>query len=530
MKLQWFLIALALLASRAFGQTADGGAFYWFGDQKIALKPAQGIVAAKVQASVDYLAKYPQIKNSFRKVGKSDLLGEPVLLSAASAAGAVMPAVKTQEAYFLPVFEAGKAKLILQSEIIIGFKEDKISAFEAEAFLQHFGKSQIARQPGVGLRYLVQVPDARQTLRWANVLHGNVNVLYAEPNFMVLQPAGAATTPIFVKEGNPIAAADASYPSDSLYSQQWALKKIGAPSAWITTHGSTDIRIAILDNGVDVEHADLKPKIVAAWDAIFESTTMDLPPDDTHGTSVAGIAAASTNNGLGIAGLAADVKLIAIRMMSNVDAVSESKSLVVITNAFSKAAELGADVINCSWTLATPSKSVENAIAAAASLGRNSKGIVVVFAAGNEGTDVDYPANLSSHYPILAVGASNEGDQLKMKQGDEPWWGSNIGPSLTILAPGIHIVTTTSNNATPSGSQPYVTNFNGTSAAAPHVAAAAALILSQNPSLTAVQVRDLIVATADNVGSTNTAPAISLKRVNVCRALGRSDCGLPGQP
>jgi thermitase len=526
---RWALAGLVLFAARSEAQNGDG-AFYWFGDQKIALKPSTAVVAAKVQAGVDYPNKYPAIKNTFRRVGSSDLRAEPILLSAVSAAGALTPAIKTQEAYSLPVFEVGQAKLILQNEIIVAFKEDKVTAAQAEAFLRNFGKSAVVRQPGPGLRYLVRVPDAAQTLRWANVFHGNVNVLYAEPNFLIVQPTGASTAPVFIPVANSIAAADAAYPFDTLYSQQWGLKKVGAPAAWLTTHGSSDIKIAILDDGVDVDHVDLKPKIAAAWDAIFESTTMDLPAADTHGTSVAGIAAAVTNNGMGIAGLAADVKLVAIRMMSNVDAVSESKSLAVITNAFSKAADLGADVINCSWTLGTPSKSVENAIAAASTQGRNSKGIVVVFAAGNQGTDVDYPANLSVHYPILAVGASNEADQLKTTQGDEPWWASNVGPALTVVAPGIHIVTTTSSAATPAGSQPYVSNFNGTSAAAPHVAAAAALILSQSPSLTSAQVRDLIVATADGVGTSNTTPAISLKRVNVCRALGRSDCISPVHP
>jgi thermitase len=161
-----------------------------------------------------------------------------------------------------------------------------------------------------------------------------------------------------------------------------------AEKAWSTSHGSSSVKIAILDDGVGPAHPDLKAKLDPGFDRLNNTTQVTPPSGDSHGTEVAGVAAAATDNSLGIAGLAPDVRLIAIRMQSAVDAVDNSQQLLYTSNAFDKAIELGADVLNCRWTLDVLSEDVNSAISAAATQGRHGLGAVIVFAAGDDGRDV----------------------------------------------------------------------------------------------------------------------------------------------
>jgi len=534
------LFVVTTLGSATTAQTVPE-AFYWYDGKKVILKKSATTVAAKALESVDYERKFPRISKYFREVGSSALRNEPVLLQAAeshksSSEEAIRSGIKTKEIYKLSVFEVGNTKLILQNELIVGFKEDKTDSTGAEALITRFSKT-FSRQPGRGLRYLVRVPDPTRTLAWADILYRNKTVAYAEPNFVILQPsrpsAPADVSSTIVTPSAPAATganasanATVTFPSDTLFPQQWALAKIGAQKAWLSSHGSNLIRIAVLDDGVDVNHPDLKDKIEKSYDMLFDSEIVDPPATDAHGTAVAGIAGAATNNSLGIAGLAADVRLLPIRMMSSVDQSTESNTLLIVSNAFDKAVELGADVINCSWTMSVPSKDVEGAIQAAATRGRHGLGSVVIFAAGNEGGEVSFPANLSRPLPIIAVGASNEQDEFKTagSSDGETFWASNFGAELTVVAPGVHIATTTHRGRIQPGAEPYISGFNGTSSAAPLVAGLAALILSVEPALTPDQVRQRIISTADLVVKLPDSASAFIGRINACRALGRTDC------
>jgi len=131
--------------------------------------------------------------------------------------------------------------------------------------------------------------------------------------------------------------------------------------------------------------------------------------------------------------------------------------------------------------------------------GRKKKGAVVAIATGNEdAAAVSFPASLPN---VLAIGASNPWDERKSKtsKDGESWWGSNYGPEINMVAPGVRIATTDIHDAAGDGSSDYNLRFNGTSSATPHVAAAAALILSVMPSLDEKQVREIITATADRL-------------------------------
>ncbi len=172
-----------------------------------------------------------------------------------------------------------------------------------------------------------------------------------------------------------------------------------------------------------------------------------------------------------------------------------------LARGFDWAVEQGVDVINCSWSWDEEnlSQMLEDAITNALDNGRNGLGMVVVFSAGNTNGAIGYPGN--SNDAIITVGAMSPCEERVRKKPSgqistcsEASWGSNYGSELDIVAPGIYIPTTTENNG-------HVNNFDGTSAAAPHVSGVAALILSINPCLTNREVSDIIEHTAQKVGS-----------------------------
>ena len=151
--------------------------------------------------------------------------------------------------------------------------------------------------------------------------------------------------------------------------------------------------------------------------------------------------------------------------------------------------------------------------------GRNGKGAVVVVAAGNDQRLVDFPGNLPN---VLTVGASNQWDRRKTKtsRDGEYWWGSNYGPGLDIMAPGVKIPTTDIRGARGYDSTLVTPNFNGTSSACPHVAAAAGLILSIKPDLTEARIREVINETADPLASSQGWDRLTGNgRLNTYRAL-----------
>jgi subtilisin family serine protease len=152
--------------------------------------------------------------------------------------------------------------------------------------------------------------------------------------------------------------------------------------------------------------------------------------------------------------------------------------------------------------------------------GRGGLGCVLVAAVGNDQGPVNFPARLPL---VLGVGASNPWDEIKTltSRDGESWWGSNHGPGLDLLAPGVRIPTTDLHGRRGYGAADFVTDFNGTSAATPHVAAAAALLLAVNPRLTAARIRDIIIGTADplRTASGRRSQRAGARRLNAYAAL-----------
>ena len=229
--------------------------------------------------------------------------------------------------------------------------------------------------------------------------------------------------------------------------RQWGLYQIGAQQAWDVTHSSADIRIAVLDTGIQSTHPDLADKVVAAAD--FTGSGTPEPTSNSHGTHVAGIAAASTNNGTGVAGLAWDASLMNARVMN--DNGSGYYSWVAAGVVW--ATDNGADVINMSLGGSGNSSALRQAVDYAWD-----HGVVVVGAAGNYGSSsAFYPAAYDNCIGVAAAGPS---EQLAT-------W-SNHGSWVSVAAPSYAYSTRLGSS---------YTTMQGTSMASPYVAGLAALVL-----------------------------------------------------
>lgn len=280
---------------------------------------------------------------------------------------------------------------------------------------------------------------------------------------------------------------DALCSYDPLVTQQWGLYNadyddidISICGAWSYATGR-GIKIGILDQGVDVNHIDLVQNIYPlSFDT--ESGTSPAKLFGDHGTHCAGIAAAVRNNGIQVAGVAPDAKIVSI---SN-SLYGTPNSQLKRADGFIWAYKNGIDIISNSWKSGTVHPAINEAIADAFKYGREGKGCVIVFAAGNDYSynpdSISYPASCNDK--ILAVGAINS-------FGNRAYF-SQVGDKLDVVAPGFDVLSTLPNDQ--------VGSKNGTSMACPHVAGLAALILERNPRLTVTQVNDIIEKNTKKVG------------------------------
>ena len=322
-------------------------------------------------------------------------------------------------------------------------------------------------------------------------------------------------------------------PNDPYVARQWYLERIRAFDAWDIGRGDSTAIVAIVDTGIDWVHPDL---VDAIWRNPGESGTdakgadrrtngadddgngfvddwvgydfagrdgrsadNDPSPGHWHGTHVAGIAAASTDNGVGIAGLAHGVRLRALKIA---DDRRESPTLVNGYDAILYAARMGATVINASWGGGGRSRAEQEVVDAV-----TDAGTLVVAAAGNDGRlSASYPA---SYHGVLSVASVMNGDR---RSGF-----SNYSSFVGISAPGSEIYST----LPLAQSQTGYGYADGTSMASPMVAAAAALVRARYPSLDPAQVSAVLRASADNIDEQNPDFQLMLGagRLNVLRAL-----------
>ena len=301
-----------------------------------------------------------------------------------------------------------------------------------------------------------------------------------------------------------------SFSANPLYYQQWAIhydadfyRRNGIdPDASIHMDGEHNfigrgVKVAVIDDGLDLSHEDLAGAVIAAYD--IESGSGNVWPccdTENHGTMVTGVIAAR-NNGTGIVGTAPGSGIYFIRLPFD-RAVYVSD----IVEAFDRAKVWGADVVNCSWGSGDVDDAVRAAIADLAYNGRGGRGTVIVFAAGNEGSDIG--KDESSLPEVFAVGATNRANLRT--------YYSNYGSALDFMAPGgesIGIATLDQMGSAGLSTTSVVNyllyndvnTFGGTSASAPIVTGVVAQLLEANPSLTRQNVYDALRCSADKIGN-----------------------------
>ncbi|MCF6409884.1 S8 family peptidase [Pseudalkalibacillus salsuginis] len=282
-------------------------------------------------------------------------------------------------------------------------------------------------------------------------------------------------------------------PNDPLFPYQWGVMKVVATRAWNITRGSTKVPIAILDTGIDMTHPDLQAKIILTANFSNSSPLQDL---DGHGTHVAGIAAAVTRNGMGVAGLAINPTLMNIKVLDD----DGTGTLSSVVQGIVYAADNGAKVINMSLGTTAFSATLHNAVKYA-----QSKGVLMAAAAGNDGLNQqNYPAAFAQCISVAAVDLN-----------DTKAIFSNFGASwVDVAAPGVDILSTMPTYPNRTGPQNYG-YLSGTSMATPLVSGLAALLLSlnQNPKV----VRQTIESTT--VSIIGTGVLYQYGRINAYNAL-----------
>ena len=316
------------------------------------------------------------------------------------------------------------------TSVVVGFEPaESAQAIDAATDLG----AKVTKRGKSGALAVVRVPDGVDVDEFCAELSARPGVEYAEPDVIV-----RATL----------------VPDDPLMSEAWGIGKIGSYSAWDVTRGS-GVVVAVLDTGVLATHEDLVGRVDTVNDYDFENRDSNATDDSTsgHGTHVAGVIAATLNNGVGVAGVANQATILPMKVL---DATGTGEASVV-AEAVRYAADHGAKVINMSLASATQSSALADACLYAA----REKDVVVCGAVGNDGLNSVYYPGASTE--VLGVGSTEADDRLSLF--------SNYGVPVDFTAPGRSIKSTMNTGLYAAKS--------GTSMAAPHVAGVAALITGQ---------------------------------------------------
>jgi len=321
-------------------------------------------------------------------------------------------------------------------EIVMRFQPGASKA-DQDKLLQTYSLNEIKEIPEIKIKVLKVNPKALDAV--IEALSHNPNVEFAEKNYVVR----------------------ATYtPNDPGFSQQWGLNTIKARQAWDITKGSSSIKIAILDTGIDMDHPDLASKIVSSID--FTGSPNSYNDIFGHGTHCAGIAAAATNNGIGVAGVCPDCSLMNVKILDD----SGFGYSTWVADGIRWATDNGANVISMSFAR----QSITNAQLIAVNYAWN-RGVVLV--AGVNDTPTTNPV-YPAYFPYcIAVAASNQSDKLASFSGYGDW--------VDVAAPGQVIYSTVPVGGcslcrdTISGYK----SLNGTSFATPHVSGLAGLLFTK---------------------------------------------------
>ena len=289
-------------------------------------------------------------------------------------------------------------------------------------------------------------------------------------------------------------------PSDAMFNQQWGLDRTNAKKAWDKGINASNVTVAVLDTGVDYNHPELKGRVIKGPDlADKDNDPMDV---HGHGTHVSGVIAAAGNNNEGIAGVAWNAKILAIKVLSD----NGSGTTDAVMQGIKYAADNGARVINLS--LGTSDPTIDPVLHVAMEYAYK-KGVLIVAAAGNDRSLVGSPAN-----DPYAIAVSSTSSFWKFE-----WLStfSNRGEKVEVAAPGGGIWSLMPSNGGKMGRM--YGKLSGTSMAAPFISGEAALIIAQHPGYTVEQVRNRIRMATDEKGSAGRDSKYGYGRMNLAKAL-----------
>lgn len=392
-------------------------------------------------------------------------------------------------------------------------------ATAADAALAHVPDNPTTRRLGLTRYYRVRVPKGTDTPAFAAALRALGDVV----ELAAVDPIGG------VGEG----------PDDPLFPEQWALENTGQPvptptmtcilyppcpvhagtpgadidviSAWEITTGSPDQVLAVLDTG-STAHVEFDGRMVPGWAIDGGNPGGDNCPTE-HGTHVMGIAAASGNNGLGIAGVDWGTRLQSYRVYPEANGCKHG-TMSMVAEAVLEAVAQGVSIMNMSLVFTVGSSTPEAVqLLHDAILTAYGADIPMVAIAGNNGKSSDPSVVYPGRFPETITVGNVDND-------DQPNSHTAIGPEVDVAAPGTNIVSTTG---------PSLYHYmSGTSMAAPHVAGLVGLMRSVKPTLTTEQIREILHATADDVYTPGFDERTGYGRVNAHRALVASLCGIHG--
>lgn len=522
----WSSIVSLLYPVIGLGQVAAQGHFYYYkgnkipldlSEEKIIVEFSDGLTDA--QKSLVLASDYSlSLSDGNSRTAFPDIVIVDINKTAGATHDQVMARLNKSDGVISawPVFVHDKTQLQgIFGEFLVKLKSP--SDYLALQRLTQDTRTEIKRQNRFDPSLYVVEADKYSmgnALDLANYFHETGLFEFVEPNFLRLG----------ILDSN-----------DPHFAEQWSIQNTGqwqyggvvgadmnVLNAWSISTGSDEIKVAIIDTGVDLDHPDLIDNMLPGYDVTGQGSggapIVEDEGKDPHGTACAGIIAAKADNGIGVAGVCPNCRIVPVRALPGGSSTDE-----MLSDGINWAWQNGADVLSNSWGT-SPSMSVENAISNALTNGRGGLGCVVLFAAGNFNSSVSFPATLPGVIAVGAMSMCNERKRSSSHGGDvgqgvvpdaigvscdgEVRWGSNYGSGLDLVAPGVRIATTDIsgtvgyNNVV--GMEPYdndyVADFFGTSSAAPNAAGVCALVLSVNPCLTSSEVNRIIELSCDKVG------------------------------
>lgn len=391
-------------------------------------------------------------------------------------------------------------------------KLKKGSNFLAQKSVSQYGQVTKVANTSFGTFARLETNKGLTDKAFAN-LSSNPEIEYIEPNYIISLNKVSAP-------GD-----EAPTPKDASFKKQWGMKNsasatgedINALRAWAITRGSKDVKIAVIDTGVDYSHPDLKDQMdvnVAELEGEpgvdddnngyiddaygYDFANKDGDPQDGHGhgTHCAGVIGAS-HNSIGVAGVMANVKIVGIKFLTDAGSGETIDAIASIDYAIKR----GVHVMSNSWGGGDKEQSLEDAIKSA-----EAAGITFVAAAGNESANNDRTASYPANYDVSNVVSVGSYTSTGAKSSF-----SNYGvKSVHVTAPGSSILSTYKDGK--------YTTMSGTSMATPHIAGIVGLMLSAEPNLSPAEIRERLVRTSVKTTKLSTA-SLSGGRVDAYKAI-----------